>query len=134
MIFSRTILSVCDNSGAKYVKALSIWGNAYRPYGLLCDSMLVVPKKLKKRKKKNARSMIQKRKKYIGLILSTRWNTRRRDGSFISFLKNSVILFSLKQKIMGSTIKIPLCKEIKQVNSIDSPDIKKLTHRSRRYI
>lgn len=133
MIFSRTILSVCDNSGAKYVKALSLWGSSYRPYGLLCDSMLVVPKKLKKRKNKNARALIQKRKKYVGLILATVWNTRRRDGSFISFLKNSMILFSLKNKLMGSIIKIPLCKEIKQLK-FDMNAIKKLTHKGRRYI
>lgn len=70
MIFSRTILKVCDNSGAKYVKALCLWGDTSRKYGLLCDPVLVVPKKLKRRIKR-AKALLQKRKKYIGVVVTT---------------------------------------------------------------
>lgn len=133
MIFSRTILTVRDNSGAKYVKALSLWGNAYRTYGRLGDTMLVVPKKLRRRMKR-AKSMVQKRKKYVGLIISTVWNTRRRDGSFIKFLKSTTVLFSLKYKLLGTALKIPLSKEFKAISGLDSGDIKKLVTTTRIFI
>lgn len=133
MIFSRTILSVKDNSGARYVKAIAVWGNVYRPYGRLCDTMLVVPKKLK-RKIKRTRSNIQKRKKYIGLILTTAWNTRRRDGTFIRFIKSSAILFTLKQKLLGTAIRAPLCREFKHLAEKEGGDYKKLTAKTRLYL
>jgi len=127
MIYSRTVLSVVDNSGAKYVKALNIVGGKKRQYGKLYDAVVVVPKKLKRRGK-NSKILVQKRKKYIALIMTTATNTRRRDGSFIKFLTSSVALFGVNGKFLGSTFKSPLCKELKALGTfVDTKKIMSLT-------
>lgn len=82
MVFSRTIVRVIDNSGAKYVKALAYRGTGVRSCAKLGEAVLVVPKKIK-RKTKHNKGLIKKRKKYVGVLVGTRWNTRRRDGTFI---------------------------------------------------
>lgn len=131
MIYSKTVVAVIDNSGAKYVKSLTVVGGTKRQYGKLHDALLVVPKKIKRRGR-GKKSLVQKRKKYIAIIIATAVNTRRRDGAFIKFLASSVVLFGLNTKLVGSALKAPLCREISHTTSM--VDLKRLTTLSRQYI
>lgn len=131
MIFSRTIIKIVDNSGAKYVKALAFLGDGVRYYAKLGENVLVVPKKIK-RKTKHNKGAIKKRKKYLGLIVATRWNTRRRDGSFIWFQQSAAVLYDFKQKFLGTNIKSALCKELRLGNRAIA--YKKLLQQTRTFL
>lgn len=131
MVYSRTILTVADNSGAKFVKAIAVLGSKKRYYGKLYDSVLVVPKKIKRRGKSGKR-LVQKRRKYIALIVTTAINTRRRDGSFIKFLATSAVLFGLNLKLLGSALRVPMCRESTTGQALG--DVKKLVTLSRQFV
>lgn len=131
MIYSRTILAVSDNSGATYVKALTLTGGVKRQYGRLYDAILIVPKKIKRRSKNN-KNLIQKRKKYLAVIMATKTNTRRRDGGFIKFLSSTATIFGLNGKMVGNAIRMPLCRELRHKSSV--ADLKKLASLSRQVI
>lgn len=131
MVYSRTVLTTVDNSGATYVKTLTVTGGVQRQYGRLYDTVLVVPKKIKRRSK-GGRTLVQKRRKYLALIMTSATNTRRRDGGFVKFLTTTCAVFGLNGKLVGNSIKAPMCREIKLVRS--DVDVKRLTSLSRLYV
>jgi large subunit ribosomal protein L14 len=108
MVQKETILQTRDNSGVNYVKCIKLFGgikkNAY-----LCESILVVIKNFKHRKKfkhiiKKKASLLKKKNKILALIVGTKKRKRRNDGGFFSSDKNKVLLVSPAYVVLGTRI------------------------------
>lgn len=107
MIFAGTILSVCDNSGVKWVQCLKILGKRPKAFGKPGDIIVVSIKKVK------SLSKIKKKDIYKAIIVRVKKKISREDGSSISFSKNSVVLLNVKGAPIGNRIFGPVAKELR---------------------
>jgi len=107
MIYTGTLLHVCDNSGVKLVKCLKILGRRPRSCGKIGDTIVVTIKRIK------INSKIKKKEIYKGIIVRLKKKIQRKDGSFINFGKNSIVLLNSKSIPLGNRIFGPVNKELR---------------------
>jgi len=107
MIFAGTILQVCDNSGVKFVKCLKILHNRPKNFGKVGNLIIVNIKSIK------AFSTIKRKEIYKAIIVRVKSSIKRNDGSYIKFMKNSVVLLNNKNLPIGTRIFGPVCKELR---------------------
>ena len=107
MIFAGTILSVCDNSGVKWVQCLKVLGKRPKAFGKPGDIIVVSIKKVK------SLSKIKKKDIYKAIIVRVKKKILREDGSSINFSKNSVVLLNVKGSPIGNRIFGPVAKELR---------------------
>ena len=109
MVQHRTILKVADNSGAKSLMVIHIFGGSQRRYGYIGDVLNCVVK--------GASSIgAVKDSQIVKVVLvRTRKEKRRPDGSFIRFSDNAgVVIDNAKDKNpIGTRIFGPIAREVK---------------------
>lgn len=110
MIQLRSILKVTDNTGAKKLRVILVHGGSKRKFGRIGDVVTAsviqaVPT-----------SLIKKGSLVKAVIVRTKKELRRADGSYIRFDDNAaVILLDLKKKEpKGTRIFGPVAREIKE--------------------
>jgi large subunit ribosomal protein L14 len=107
MIQMQTILDVADNSGAKRVGCIKILGGTRRRYATLGDVIVVSVKDAipnsKIRRGEVVRAVIVRTKKEVG----------RSDGSFIKFDDNSAVLINPQGDPIGTRIFGPVARELR---------------------
>ncbi len=111
MIKVGSMLVVADNSGAKKVQCIHLFGGTNRGYASLGDVIKVSIKKTNRRE-----GSIKKGTVSHAVILRTVKEVRRKDGSYIRFDKNAVALISMvnnEPKLRGSRILGPVARELK---------------------
>jgi len=109
MIQDQTILNVADNSGAKLVQCFKVLGGSKKRYAQLGDIIVVAVKKAEPRKD------VKKHDKVRAVVVRQRKAFRRRDGSYISFDDNAVVILDGKTKNpKGGRIFGPIPREIKE--------------------
>lgn len=108
MISVETKLKSADNSGAKVLKCIRILGNFKKRYAYCGDVILVSVKRLDSKKK------IKKKNMYYALIISTKWRTRRIDGTFFASKNNRCLLLATESyKFLGTRVYGFISKEIR---------------------
>jgi large subunit ribosomal protein L14 len=107
MIYTGSILHVCDNSGVKLVKCLKILGRKPRSCGKVGDIIVVNIQKIK------IFSKIKKKEIYKAVIVRLKKKIKRIDGSYINFSKNSIVLLNNKGVPIGTRIFGPVSKELR---------------------
>lgn len=109
MVQHRTILKVADNSGAKSLMVIHIFGGSQRKYGYVGDVLTCVVKE--------ASSVGQVKDSQIVkvVLVRTRKEKRREDGSYIRFSDNAgVVIDNAKDKNpIGTRIFGPIAREVK---------------------
>ena len=109
MIQSETKLNVADNSGAKLVQCFKVLGGSRRRYAQLGDIIVVAVKKAEPRR------IVKKHDKVRAVVVRQRKAYRRRDGSYIRFDENAVVILEAKTKNpKGGRIFGPIPREIKE--------------------
>lgn len=94
-----------DNSGIKEVKCIRIISKT-KKFGGVGDLIGVMIKKYRMKKK------LLKKTMYYGLIISTIYPIKRKDGIIIKSV-NRIVLLSTKLSVLSSRIKGPIYKEIR---------------------
>lgn len=107
MIYSGSILNVCDNSGVKWVQCIKVLGVNSKNFGKVGDIVVVSIKKVK------FASKIKKKEIYKAIIVRMKKKKVREDGSSVSFSKNSVVLLNSKGVPLGTRIFGPVAKELR---------------------
>lgn len=92
MIQTRTMLNVADNSGAKLVQVIKVLGGSRRRYSRLGDIVVVSIKEAEPRK------LVKKKDVVRAVVARQRQPYRRKDGSYIRFDDNAVIILEGKTK------------------------------------
>ncbi|MFP4589743.1 MAG: 50S ribosomal protein L14 [Candidatus Bipolaricaulota bacterium] len=108
MIQQETIMDVADNSGAKKVKCLNILGPSNQRKGRIGD---IVTGSVQKR---IPTSDIEKGEVVRGVIVRTRSNFRRDDGSYIRFDDNAIVLVDSRLEPVGTRIFGPVTRELRE--------------------
>ena len=107
MIQMMTELEVADNSGAKRLRCIKVLGGSRRRYATIGDIIVVsvkeaIPKaKVKKGDVKRA------------VIVRTKKETKRSDGSTIRFDENSAVLINEAGEPLGTRIFGPVARELR---------------------
>jgi len=96
VIFTGTYLSVCDNSGVKWVQCLKVLKQRPKNFGKIGDFIVTSLKSVK------SLSKLKKKEIYKGIIVRTKKKIIRKDGSNINFSKNSILLLSAKNMPIGT--------------------------------
>ena len=99
MIQQETILQVADNSGAKTVKCIKILGGYKKKYAKIGDIIVTSVQEL--RNKSKSTSKVKKGEIYKALVIRTKKEIRKKDGTFLFVNKktrnaNAVVLINKK--------------------------------------
>ncbi len=107
MIQLRSTLEVADNSGAKRVQCVKVLGGSRRRYARLGDVVVVSVKEAL------PDSNIKKGSVTKAVVVRTRKETRRPDGSYIRFDQNAVVLINPAGEPVGTRIFGPVARELR---------------------
>lgn len=108
MIQEETNLVVADNSGAKKARCIRVLGGSDRRYAGLGDLVVVAVKSA------IPGAQVKKGEVAKGVIVRTRKETRRKDGSFIRFDENAIVLINDAGEPRGSRIFGPVARELRE--------------------
>ena len=111
MIQLRTKLTVADNTGAHEISVIHIYGGSTRKVGHVGDIVNAVVKKA------DSTGLVKQHELVKAVIVRTRKETRRPDGSYIRFDDNAgVIIDNQKDKNpRGSRIFGSIARELKEL-------------------
>ena len=107
MIQQESRLSVADNSGAKEVLCIRVLGGTRRRYASIGDKVVVSVKSAL------PASDIKKGTVSRAVVVRTRKEVRRNDGSYIRFDDNAVVLLNNLDEIRGTRIFGPVARELR---------------------
>lgn len=107
MIQLRTMLEVADNSGAKRVQCIKVLGGSKRKYARLGDVVVVSVKEAL------PDSNIKKGSVTKAVLVRTKKEARRSDGSYIRFDQNAVVLINPQGEPVGTRIFGPVARELR---------------------
>lgn len=112
MIQQQTILKIYDNSGAKNVKCIKVFGGYKKKVANLGDILVVSVKELRNKSKKI--SKVKKGEVHRALLLHTKTKQYNKDGSIFFSDINSACLINKQLKPIGSRILGPISKKFKK--------------------
>jgi large subunit ribosomal protein L14 len=108
MIQQESRLSVADNSGAKEVLCIRVLGGTKRRYASIGDKIVVTVK--------NAlpNGNVKKGAVTKAVIVRTKKEVKRPDGSYIRFDDNAVVLLNANEEMRGTRIFGPVARELRE--------------------
>ena len=107
MIQTEPLLTVADNSGAKTVYCLKVLGGSRRRYARIGDIIVVSVKEAIPNAK------VKKGEVLKAVVVRTKKEIKRADGSFIRFDDNSAVLINANQEPVGTRIFGPVARELR---------------------
>lgn len=110
MIQVESKLDIADNSGAKLVNCIKVLGGSKRRYASIGDIIVVSVKEA------IPRSKVKKGEIYRAVIVRTRKEIARENGSIIVFDNNSAVLLNKSHEPIGTRIFGPVARELRQKN------------------
>lgn len=108
MIQTETELDVADNSGAKRVACIKVLGGSRRRYASLGDVIVVSIKEALPTAK------VKKGDVARAVVVRTRRESARDDGTYIKFDNNSAVLITKDNEPIGTRIFGPVARELRR--------------------
>ena len=110
MIQTETRLKVADNSGAKLLQCIKVLGGSRRRYATVGDVIVVSVKEAM------PNSKVKKGDVMKAVIVRTKKEIPRPDGSYIKFDDNSAVLITQQNEPVGTRIFGPVARELRAKN------------------
>ncbi len=110
MIQMQTRLEVADNSGAKKVMCIKVLGGTRRQYATLGDVIVCSVKKALPSSDIKSGEIVK------GVVVRTKDAVRRRDGSYVRFDRNAVVILDKDGNPRGTRIFGAVARELRQKN------------------
>ena len=107
MIQLRTVLDVADNSGAKKVQCIKVLGGSRRRYARIGDIIVVAVRE------SDPRGTVKKGEIKKAVVVRTRKEIRRPNGTYIKFDTNSAVLINDSREPLGTRIFGPVARELR---------------------
>jgi large subunit ribosomal protein L14 len=108
MISNESRLIVADNSGAKEVLCIHVLGGTHRRSASVGDKIVVTVKSAL------PSSQIKKGTVSKAVIVRTKKEVRRKDGSYIRFEDNAAVLLTPQDEPRGTRIFGPVARELRE--------------------
>uniref|UniRef100_UPI0032172147 50S ribosomal protein L14 n=1 Tax=uncultured Draconibacterium sp. TaxID=1573823 RepID=UPI0032172147 len=110
MIQQESRCSVADNSGAKEVLVIRVLGGTRKRYASLGDTVVVTVKSAM------PGGEVKKGSVSRAIVVRTKKENRRQDGSYIRFDDNAVVLLNQGGEMRGTRIFGPVARELREKN------------------
>lgn len=110
MIQTHSRLDVADNTGAKRVSCIKVLGGTRRRYANIGDIIVVSVKEA------DPDSIIKKGEVAKGVIVRTKAAIKRKDGSYLRFDRNAIVLIDDQNNPKGTRIFGPVARELREMN------------------
>jgi len=107
MVQQESRLNVADNSGAKEVMCIRVLGGTGKRYASLGDKIVVAVKSA------TPSGEVKKGTVAKGVVVRTKKEVRRADGSYIRFDDNAVVLLNAAGEMRGTRIFGPVARELR---------------------
>jgi len=108
VIQQETRLKVADNTGAKEVLCFKVLGGSGRKYASIGDQIVITVKKAL------PGGMVKKGEVHRAVVVRTRKEISRRDGSRIRFDENAAVLLNSAGEPRGTRIFGPVARELRE--------------------
>ena len=108
MIQQETRLKVADNTGAKEILCFKVLGGSKRKYASIGDQVVITVKKA------IPGGMVKKGEVHRAVIVRTRKELNRKDGSLIRFDENAAVLLNSAGEPRGTRIFGPVARELRE--------------------
>ncbi len=108
MIQQESRLAVADNSGAKQVLCIRVLGGTKKRYASIGDQIVVSVKSAM------PSGNIKKGSVSRAVVVRTRKEVRRNDGSYIRFDDNAVVMLNTTGEMIGTRIFGPVARELRE--------------------
>ncbi|MFZ9046607.1 MAG: 50S ribosomal protein L14 [Cyclobacteriaceae bacterium] len=108
MVQQESRLSVADNSGAKEVLCIRVLGGTRKRYASVGDTIVVSVKSA------ISSSSLKKGTVSKAVVVRTKKEIRRKDGSYIRFEDNAAVLLSTNNEPRGTRIFGPVARELRE--------------------
>ena len=107
MIQMRSILKVSDNSGARIARMIGVLGGSHKRYARIGDIVVAsvqdaIPG-----------AAVKKGDVVKGVVIRTRKELRRKDGTYIRFDQNAIVLIDDAREPRGTRIFGPVARELR---------------------
>ena len=107
MIQQETRLKVADNTGAKEILCFKVLGGSKRKYASIGDQIVITVKKA------IPGGMVKKGEVHRAVVVRTRKEVSRKDGSRIRFDENAAVLLNAAGEPRGTRIFGPVARELR---------------------
>ena len=108
MVQQETRLKVADNTGAKEVLCIRVLGGTGRRYARLGDIVVVSVKKA------IPGGLVKKGDISNAVVVRTKKEVRRKDGSYIRFDENAAVLIDENKEPKGTRVFGPVARELRE--------------------
>ena len=110
MVHLRTVLDVADNTGARKVSVIGIPGDSRRKTAAVGDIVVASVKDAM------PNGVVKKKERVKAVVVRTVAPLRRRDGSYIRFDSNSVVIIDNDRNPRGTRVFGPVPRELRDAN------------------
>lgn len=110
MIQAQTMLNVADNSGAKKIMCFKVLGGSKRRYATVGDVIRATVKEA------IPNAPIKKSDRILAVIVRTKKEITRPDGTYIKFDDNAAVIIDEKNNPKGTRILGPVARELRAKN------------------
>ncbi|UUV19358.1 50S ribosomal protein L14 [Fusobacteria bacterium ZRK30] len=107
MVQQQTVLNVADNSGAKKIMVIRVLGGSVRRFGTIGDVVVASVKEA------NPGGNVKKGDVIRAVVVRTKKEIRRQDGSYIKFDDNAAVVINDKKEPRGTRIFGPVARELR---------------------
>lgn len=107
MIQPQTILNVADNTGAKRVMCIKVLGGSKRKYAGVGDLIVVAVKHAA------VKGVVKNHSVQRAVVVRTKSNIRRKDGSYLRFDDNAVVIINTDGNPKGTRVFGPIARELR---------------------
>lgn len=108
MIQHRTMLRSADNSGAKKLQCIHVYGGTRKRYATIGDIIAVTVKEA------NPNGNVKKSQVLKAVVVRTKAKVRRKDGSYIRFDDNACVIIDEQKNPKGTRIFGPVARELRE--------------------
>jgi len=110
MIQQESTLDIADNTGAKKVLCIKVLGGSKKRYARVGDIIVVTVKEAQ------PNSKVKKGTVHKAVVVRTKKEIQRADGSLIRFDTNSAVLVNAQKEPVGNRIFGPVARELRGKN------------------
>lgn len=110
MVQQQSILNVADNTGAKKIMIIRVLGGSKRRFGRIGDVVVASVKEA------IPNGNVKKGDVVKAVIVRTKKETRRADGSYIKFDDNAAVVLNTALEMRGTRIFGPVARELRAKN------------------
>lgn len=107
MIQQESMIKAADNSGARLMKVIQVYGGSRRRFGRIGDVMNCTVKKAM------PHGQIKKGQMVKVVLVRSRKEFKREDGSYVRFSENAGVIIDAAKNPIGTRIFGPIAKEIR---------------------